>query len=126
MECRTPRYVLSPCPQFRVIDENYGKPVPLEALTKSGVVTAGSVFQQTPMLQITDPLSGNLTSEADRQQLTSLVEVGKLFPPMAYRGIASKVVDFDKSRVELLRMAAASRRSKKAQEQLGSDFRTES
>eukprot|EP00971_Amphidinium_carterae_P170943 3387805-Amphidinium_carterae.1 len=30
-------YVLSPCPSFKVIDENFGVPVPMEALTESGV-----------------------------------------------------------------------------------------
>eukprot|EP00971_Amphidinium_carterae_P127243 2521520-Amphidinium_carterae.1 len=100
------RYVFSPCSQFRVIDDRYGRPVPIEALVKSGVVTNPSIFQSAPLLQITDPLGGNLTSEEDRQHLACLVDVGKMLPPMAYRGRASKVVEFNKSTVELLCVAS--------------------
>ena len=100
-------YVLSPCRNFRVIDENYGKPVAMELLTKSGAVVASKISTSPPSLKVTDPLKGKLTSESDRPQLERLVALGHMFPPVAYRGTCSKVVQDGKSKVELIRMAAS-------------------
>eukprot|EP00971_Amphidinium_carterae_P346865 6488597-Amphidinium_carterae.1 len=114
-----PRYALSPCSQFRVIDEHYGRPVPSEALTKSGAVVQTSIFPTTFILKITDPLSGKLTSEENRHQLTRLVEVGNMFLSPAYRA------ENKKSTINLIRMAGAPaglRRSVVAREEIGSEF----
>mmetsp|Transcript_34044 Transcript_34044/g.79625 ORF Transcript_34044/g.79625 Transcript_34044/m.79625 type:complete len:1032 (-) Transcript_34044:158-3253(-) len=105
-------YILSPCKDFKVIDSNYGRKVSMRKLQKTGVVHQSSIWSPITM-KIMDPLQGAITCTSDKAHLESLVQVGMMFPPVAYRGVASTIVAFDTSSIDLVLMEGAKvRRSK--------------
>jgi len=101
-------YVLSPCANFKIIDSSFGKKVSVQKLQKTGVIHQSSAWSPVTM-KVMDPLLGAITCTSDKAELERLVEVGRMFPPIAYRGRASEIVEFETSNIDLVLMEGAKR-----------------